>query len=487
MRVHHGESMYRTLAILTIPVLILTGCGGPRLVEVRDETGRIARAGTTTDRLQTGPWVYFHANGAKKAEGPWVQDKQEGLWTWWNDQGQVEIRGSYLHGLRTGPWERFHPSGSSSATGAYQDDRQHGLWTYRDPAGQMRSRGTFHRGVERGLWQLGDEHAGLYWDGVRVGPWWYRNPGGTPILVELPPPAGQTARWVLQDGVPVWEVPGLGLRLEWPTADGSLAFRWRQGDQGDEGRMAVAGAVPLPSALIPPPPAASLPQLPVAAPVPVVPTPELPVERSPSPTQPALLTEREREVAQELISTYTHGQNPFGVSEYEVSSGPIQVGGDPAGQSLLGRVLPQQRFLSSTGRVIDLAAPQRPTVVVILRGFSGQVCIYCATQTAAIGRQIERFRTAGVDVLVVYPGPTEAVPVFVEAVKSLRHESLPMPIGLDVSLLLVRGLGIEENLARPTSLIIDRTGIIRYAYVGKTGADRPSVDDLLRNAEKLGK
>ena len=82
--------------------------------------------------------------------------------------------------------------------------------------------------------------------------------------------------------------------------------------------------------------------------------------------------------------------------------------------------------------------------------------------------------------MVVYPGPTEAVPAFIQAVQSLRQKPAPMLIGLDVSLLLVRSLGIEANLAKPTSLIIDRNGIVRYAYVGASMADRPSVEDLLK-------
>lgn len=472
--------MYRSLPVLLMPTLLLLGCGGPRPVEVRDDQGQVVRAGTTVDSLQTGLWSYYHANGTKRAEGGWQNDKQVGPWTWWDAAGRLEIRGAYrAGGLRTGPWERFHPDGSVAARGSYEDDRQHGVWTYLAPDGAVTSRGTFHRGVERGLWELGTDHVGLYWDGVRVGPWWYRN-GGKPLLIELPPPAGHEGRWILQDGVPVWEVADLGLRLRWP-ADGRLDWRWQIGTASDAGALTVAGPLPLPPALRP----AAQPLPPVVPPV--VPPPELPASRSPSPTQPALLTERERAAAKALVRTYTHGPESGGSDEYGSSSAPLQQGGDPAGQRMVGKLLPQQRFLASTGRVIDLSAPARPTVVVILRGFSGQVCVYCATQTTAISNSMERFRSAGVDVLVVYPGPTESVPVFVEAVKSLRQDPPPMPIGLDVSLLLVRGLGIEDNLARPTSLIVDRGGVIRYAYLGKTGADRPSVDDLLHAAERIGK
>jgi len=130
---------------------------------------------------------------------------------------------------------------------------------------------------------------------------------------------------------------------------------------------------------------------------------------------------------------------------------------------------------------------QHPVLLVVLRGFSGQVCLYCATQTAALANEIARFRDLGVEVMVIYPGPVESVPAFMQAVESLRKDPPPMPLALDVSLLLVRALGIEDDLARPTSIIIDKQGVVRYAYVGETIADRPTVNDLLQAAGRIVK
>jgi hypothetical protein len=90
-------------------------------------------------------------------------------------------------------------------------------------------------------------------------------------------------------------------------------------------------------------------------------------------------------------------------------------------------------------------------------------------------------------VVIIYPGPTEAVPAFVTAVRALRKDPPPMPIGLDVSLLLVRGLDVEENLAKPTSLIIDTNGKVAYVHIGASMADRPSVEDLLQALRKVVK
>jgi antitoxin component YwqK of YwqJK toxin-antitoxin module/peroxiredoxin len=152
---------------------------------------------------------------------------------------------------------------------------------------------------------------------------------------------------------------------------------------------------------------------------------------------------------------------------------------------LVGKPLPQTRFLGADGGVVDLTRFKKPVVVVLLRGFAGQVCIYCASQTAALAKRIDDFHKAGAEVVVLYPGPAESAPAFIQAVKNLSKEKPPMPVALDVSLLLVRALDVEDNLARPTSLVLDRSGAVRYAYVGKSITDRPSAEDLLREVRKL--
>ncbi len=211
-----------------------------------------------------------------------------------------------------------------------------------------------------------------------------------------------------------------------------------------------------------------------------------PSEPSLSPIQilPAFWTKAEEGKIASFIDRYSTG------SVSEAADDPYAVDATVPAQrpDLIGKPLAQTRFLSADGTVIDLGAyakSKKPVVVVVLRGFAGQVCLYCAAQTAALCNRIGDFRKAGAEVVVIYPGPAEAAPAFVQAVQSLRKDPPPMPVALDVSLLLVRALGIEDNLSRPTSLVLDGAGKVRYAYVGKTIADRPSADDLLHEVDKL--
>lgn len=148
----------------------------------------------------------------------------------------------------------------------------------------------------------------------------------------------------------------------------------------------------------------------------------------------------------------------------------------------LGRRLPVNRFLSSDGSVLDLASyhDSKRVVVVVLRGFSGQICLNCSVQTRALARSVAEFASRDAQVLLVYPGEARSVPQFLDAVSDLGPDfELPFPVLLDLDFTFVRSARLEGELAKPSSFILDRSGVVRYAYVGKTSADRPSVQDLL--------
>lgn len=157
--------------------------------------------------------------------------------------------------------------------------------------------------------------------------------------------------------------------------------------------------------------------------------------------------------------------------------------GDPLGMSLVGKALPQTRFLAINGGVIDLAHPVRPTALFIMRGFSNSICLHCSSQTAAILKAQKDFADAGIDVLILYPGSAESVPVFLASAHHLAKDDnaqpFPVPVLLDINLMLVRALHIEDNLSKPTTLIIGRDGLVAWAYVGRSISDRPTMNEVL--------
>ncbi len=130
-------------------------------------------------------------------------------------------------------------------------------------------------------------------------------------------------------------------------------------------------------------------------------------------------------------------------------------------------------------------------VLVITRGWYGGVCFYCASQTSRWARRFEELDPYNAQLAVIYPTETaEEADKLVELTKRIKggqipNETVPFPILVDINLKGVDQLGIRAELAKPATYIIDRSGRVRFAYVGESIADRPTVDSVLNQLALL--
>lgn len=157
---------------------------------------------------------------------------------------------------------------------------------------------------------------------------------------------------------------------------------------------------------------------------------------------------------------------------------------------IIGSKFPFLRFINSNGEVINIEelSAKKNILLVVLRGFAGSVCLVCSSQTIALSNSVDEFSKRNTEIILVYPGEAESIPHFVSSVQNLESEfSLPFPIVLDADLSLVTKFKINGSLAKPSTLLIDKDGIIRYAYVGKHPGDRPTIPSLLDIIDKLEK
>lgn len=135
---------------------------------------------------------------------------------------------------------------------------------------------------------------------------------------------------------------------------------------------------------------------------------------------------------------------------------------------------------------------KKSVVLVVTRGFAGSVCLYCATQTSRLLSNYSQFAKRDAEVVVVFPIETpddsKRHRDFVVSVKNKLDtpiEKVPFPILLDVQLKAVDQLGIRKDLSKPATYILDKQGQTRFAYVGESLADRPSVKALLEQLDML--
>jgi len=188
--------------------------------------------------------------------------------------------------------------------------------------------------------------------------------------------------------------------------------------------------------------------------------------------KPTKWTSEEKKIVQSLIERYETAS--------EAENGLKR-------RDLIGYPLSYTRFLADDGSVIDLNdMTGKPQVLFIMRGFNGMFCLQCSTQLIAITRSIKEFQKRGVPVYVIFPGDANTVISFINGVKKLDNQfRLPFSLLLDVDLVAVKEFLVEGSLAKPTTMILDDKGIVRWVYVGKQASDRPSVTTVIKQLDNL--
>jgi peroxiredoxin len=159
-----------------------------------------------------------------------------------------------------------------------------------------------------------------------------------------------------------------------------------------------------------------------------------------------------------------------------------------AGDGLIGKPPPQTIFLGPDGNFFNISQfrGRKRVVLIFLRGFPGYVCMSCSAQTTTLAEQEEEFKKRDAQVILVYPGHPDTVPTFLEATRNYSAEvDLPYPVLLDIDLAATERFGVKGNLVKPATVIIDKSGIIRYAYVGEKTYDRPAAADTIAELDKI--
>ncbi|HEY3324282.1 MAG TPA: redoxin domain-containing protein [Planctomycetota bacterium] len=173
----------------------------------------------------------------------------------------------------------------------------------------------------------------------------------------------------------------------------------------------------------------------------------------------------------------------------------VDKAGDNKGvPSWKGKALPLTKFLDSSGKLVDIASFKGKKIVVltIMKGFySGGVCVYCTRQTVGLARAAEQFREAQAEVLVMYPGSEQHIPDFIRSCRDYEKSDdprfrLPFKLLLDVNQDVVRSLGIVSDLALPATFVLDKDGVVRFEYIGRTLSDRPNAETVLQEVKKIG-
>jgi peroxiredoxin len=151
-------------------------------------------------------------------------------------------------------------------------------------------------------------------------------------------------------------------------------------------------------------------------------------------------------------------------------------------------------FTDTAGNEVDLASfrGKSNVVLVVVKGLpkfpGGKFCPGCLAQVNSLTANYEEFKKRDATILMVFPGPKDALPQFFADAKvdgTAGNPKVPFAMLLDADLNAVKALGIEGDLAKPSTYILDKKGNAVFAFVGSDTYDRPSINALLTQLDKL--
>ena len=114
---------------------------------------------------------------------------------------------------------------------------------------------------------------------------------------------------------------------------------------------------------------------------------------------------------------------------------------------------------------------------VVLVFYRGDWCSYCNGQLAGYARRFAEFERRGAQVAGISVDPPD------DNARLVGKLRLPFPLLSDPRGDLLKRLGLwdaREGVARPSVLVLDRSGKVSYLYSGNDFADRPGDEEVLR-------
>ncbi len=510
------------------------------------ESGKPRAKGQYANDRQIGLWTYYYENQVVERSGAFDETgKRTGEWTLQYQDQTPQARGSYVGDFEDGPWQFFAQNGSLERQGQYDAGQLSGPWSYAYAGGKPRADGMYCRGQRIGAWRVFDEsgkertqdfgskagvqivremwpngtlrRAGVLQNGAPVGRWtsWHENGqmrfcctlNGTVAsgVFEARDAAGN----VLAQGLLASNAFGAGCvavtnGATRPIAPGPLpaaaaGVAWS--NQEALAALTPEAAVGLfvaeacsgvePAALVAKTAETTTPTAPAPEAAAIVQQIDQEPTRAAAPMQPDLSV-KQREEMVNYVAEYAEGTKPATggslLDKYRPNPTAPRTSGTGELTEWYGKPMPFQIMKGVDGKDLDLTQyhGKKKVMIVVLRGFLGEVCCYCVAQTKALAQSRERLEQLGVEVLVIYPGAKENEQSFEQAYKMTFNEGgPPYRVFYDPDLALVTQLGIDGDLASPSTLILDIDGKITFFYKGEHRADRPAANKLLKIIEGM--
>lgn len=128
--------------LFSCSILFLASCNNRSSGDVNGADGDSTQNGSNTQATDFDvihkDYEEFYEGGALKIEGDFDENqKRNGLWISYYEDGTKWSESFYVHGLKDGHSVTFYPNGSVRYVGEYKDDIQTGNWRFFDESGEL--------------------------------------------------------------------------------------------------------------------------------------------------------------------------------------------------------------------------------------------------------------------------------------------------------------------------------------------------------------
>ena len=94
-------------------------------------------------KVYNGPAYTTHKNGERKEKGDIVNGTKSGLWSGWDEKGNLKYKGAYLLGKEDDLWKGYFSNGKTKYEGKYKSGKQIKTWKYYNKKGKMTTEETY--------------------------------------------------------------------------------------------------------------------------------------------------------------------------------------------------------------------------------------------------------------------------------------------------------------------------------------------------------
>ncbi|MBG0782909.1 MAG: hypothetical protein H0S84_11630 [Bacteroidales bacterium] len=101
---------------------------------------------------KTGIWKGYHADGSLRYEGHFVNDRPQGVFTYYDEAGRIKATNCFDPTGRKAYHQAFDSTGFKLAEGVYLNQKKDSIWTFYSAADSaVIARETYHNDIKQGL------------------------------------------------------------------------------------------------------------------------------------------------------------------------------------------------------------------------------------------------------------------------------------------------------------------------------------------------